>query len=230
MCKLKQNINNMLFSNKDSHEISSLQNTLVLNDKNYNKFIYLNRYYAHYRKNVCSDLIYKQNLKNLFEIPKIKKIILNTTYKTIINDKKHIVPSLFSLELISGQKLKWTTAHKSIANFKLRQNQIIGCKVDLQNLHMYSFLEKLVTIILPRIGSFSGISINSFNQHQCLSIGLPEILVFSELENYFEFFESLKGVDITIVTNVKKTKNFNVSHLSTLPSLIFLSAFQFPIK
>ncbi len=91
-------------------------------------------------------------------------------------------------------------------------------------------MEKLATIILPRIRSFTGINVKSFNQHSNLSIGLPETLVFSELENYFEFFESLKGIDITIVTNAKKIKKFNVSNLSTLPALVFLSAFQLPVK
>lgn len=230
MCKFQQNINNTIFTNENISNVFSLQNTLVFNDKNYKKFIYLNRYHMHYKNNVCPDLIYKQNLKNLFEIPKIKKIILNITYKTIINDKKHIIPGLFSLELISGQKLKWTVAHKSIASFKLRENQIIGCKVDLQNTQMYSFLEKLVTIILPRIRNFTGISMKSFDQHRNLSIGLSEILVFSELENYFEFFESLKGIEITIVTNGKKTESLSNSSLSTLSALVFLSAFQFPVK
>lgn len=238
MCKLQKNTNNIPFSKqfnlKNRMEFDFLlptkNNTLFFNDKNYNKFNYLNRYYMHYNKNVCLDFIYKQNLKNLFQIPKIEKIILNVTYKTIINDKKHIVPGLVSLELVSGQKLKWTNAQKSIAGFKLRKNQIIGCKVDLRNMHMYSFLEKLITIILPRVRHFAGISQSGFNQENHLSIGLPEILVFSELENYFEFFESLKGIDITIVTDVKKSRNLNVPNLSPSAALVFLSAFQFPIK
>ncbi len=230
MCKLKQKNSNTFFKKKSISNFSPLQNTLVFNDKNYKKFIYLNRYYMHYKNNICLDFIYKQNLKNLFEIPKINKIILNITYKTIVNDKKNIIPGLFSLELISGQKLKWTVAHKSIAGFKLRKNQIIGCKIDLHNLYMYSFLEKLVTIILPRIRNFAGICVKSFNQHTNLTINLSEILVFSELENYFEFFESLKKIDITIVTNVPKTKNSINCNVSTLYALIFLSAFQFPNK
>lgn len=230
MSKLQKNTHNSFFNNQITLKNAYIQNTLLFNDKNYNKFSYLNRYYMHYKKNVSADFIYKQNLKNLFEIPKIKKIILNVTYKTIINDKKHIIPGLLALELISGQKLKWTNAHKSIAGFKLRKNQIIGCKVSLQNTNMYSFLEKLITIILPRVRNFTGIGANKLNQGAHLSIGLPEILVFSELENYFEFFELLKGIDITIVTNVKKTKNSNISFFSTSPALVFLSAFQFPLK
>lgn len=238
MRKLQENTNNISFNNqvnlknkvKSNPYLPTKNNTLVFNDKNYNKFSYLNRYHIHYNKNVCVDLIYKLNLKNLFEIPKIKKITLNLTYKTIINDKKHIVPGLVSLELICGQKLKWTSAAKSIAGFKLRKNQIIGCKVDLRQMHMYTFLEKLVTIILPRIRNFTGVNQSCLNKKHHLSIGLPEILVFSELENYFEFFESLKGIDVTIVTDLKKSINSKTFNLQTSSTLVFLSAFQFPIK
>lgn len=202
-----------------------------LNANNLKKNLFINdRYYTHYKKNVCLDLIYKQNLTNIFEIPKIKKITLNLTYKTIANDKKSIIPALVSLQLISGQKLKWTIAHKSIAGFKIRKNQIIGCKADLRNIFMYNFLGKLITIILPRIRHFNGIKINYLHETAHLSIGIPEILVFFELENYFEFFEFLKGLDITIVTNVRKAKKLNFSKLSSSPISIFLSAFQFPIK
>jgi len=202
---------------KHSLNIHNLQRNLLIN----------NRYYIHYKKNVCLDLIYKQNLKNTFEIPKIEKITLNATYKTIANDKKFIIPALSSLQLISGQNSKWTIAHKSIAGFKLRKNQIIGCKTDLRNLLMYNFLEKLITIILPRLKNFKGIHSNKIFY---ISIGIPEILVFFELENYFEFFQLLKGLDITISTSLKKTTNSHFSKLSKSPISVFLSAFQVPIK
>lgn len=211
MCKHSLNLNNLPFGKG-----SFLQKNLLIN----------NRYYIHYKKNVCLDLIYKQNLKNTFEIPKIEKITLNATYKTIVNDKKFIIPALSSLQLISGQNSKWTTAHKSIAGFKLRKKQIIGCKTNLRNLFMYNFLEKLITIILPRLKHFKGI-----HSHKILhiSIGIPEIVVFFELENYFEFFQLLKGLDITISTNLRKTTNSHFYKLSKSPISVFLSAFQIPI-
>lgn len=202
-----------------------------LDTNNLKKDLFINdRYYTHYKKNVCLDLIYKQNLPNIFEIPKIKKITLNFTYKAVINDKKSIIPALVSLQLISGQKLKLTIAHKSIAGFKIRKNQLIGCKADLRNMFLYNFLEKLITIILPRIRNFNGIKIHYLDEKAHVSVGIPEILVFFELENYFEFFELLKGLDITIVTNVKKNKNSNFSKVNYSPISVFLSAFQFPIK
>lgn len=176
-----------------------------LNTKN--KFDYLNKYSEHYKQTICKDFLYKKNFKNIFEIPKIQKIVLNITYKNIINDKKSIIPGLLSLELICNQKLKWTSAHKSIASFKLRKNQIIGCKVDLRNENMYSFVEKLVTIVLPRIREFKGISLHIVNKKAHVSLGLSEILIFPELENYFEYFEFLKGIDITIVTNANIYSN-----------------------
>ena len=106
MCKHSLNMNNLPFGPLSTNRRlvgkamgkSSLQKNLLIN----------NRYYIHYKKNVCLDLIYKQNLKNTFEIPKIEKITLNATYKTIANDKKFIIPALSSLQLISGQNSKWT--------------------------------------------------------------------------------------------------------------------------
>jgi large subunit ribosomal protein L5 len=212
MCKHSLNIDNFPFEKK-----SFLQKNLLIN----------NRYYIHYKKNVCLDLIYKQNLKNTFEIPKIEKITLNATYKTIAHDKKFIIPALSSLMLISGETSKWTIAHKSIAGFKLRKNQIIGCKTDLRKLSMYNFLEKLITIVLPRVKHFKTIDSNKQNH---ISIGIPEIVVFFELENYFEFFQLLKGLDITVFTAFKKTPNSRFYKLSKSSTSVFLSAFQIPIK
>lgn len=224
---------------------SQLQNTMFSNEKKQNKLYYVNRYHQHYQKTICPDFIYKQNFKNIFEIPKIEKIVLNITSKNIINDKKHIIPALVALELISGQKLKWTSAYKSIATFKLRKKQIIGCKVDLTNTTMYCFLEKLITIVLPRVRDFKGINTKILNKKCHLTLGLSEILNFSELENYFEHFEFLKGIDITIVNSFffshkKKAEFKKTDHLdfcvekqkkkSQLICLTFLSGFQFPVK
>lgn len=225
MCKHSLNINNLPVGRLSTNQ--RLVGKTMGKSFSQKKLLINNRYYVHYKKNVCLDLIYKQNLKNTFELPKIEKITLNVTYKTIVNDKKFIIPALSSLQLISGQNSKWTTAHKSIAGFKLRKNQIIGCKTDLRNLLMYSFLEKLITMILPRLKHFKNIH---SNKQTHISIGIPEIVVFFELENYFEFFQSLKGLDITISTNFKKTTNSHFSKFSKSPIPIFLSAFQVPIN
>ena len=215
---------------KKDKKVALVRNALLYNEKNINTLYYLNRYQEHYKKIICTDFLYKKNYKNIFEIPKIEKIILSITSKNIISDKKNIIPGLISLELISGQKVKQTSARKSIASFKLRKNQLIGCKTDLRNKNLYHFLEKLVTIILPRIRQFNGINIKVLNEKTHVTLGLSEILVFPELENYFEYFEFLKGVTITIVSNLNKKKSFNNEKKNQSLFLTFLSGFQFPVK
>lgn len=165
-----------------------------------------NRFYTHYKETISYDLILKKNIENLLEIPKLKKIILNTTSKVIVYDKKHIIPGLVALEIISGQKQKITSAHKSISGFKLRENQIIGCKVDLRGELMFHFLEKLITIVLPRIRNFRGIFFKFFDGNGNLNLGLSSLLIFPELENYFEYFEFIRGINITLVTSNNKLK------------------------
>lgn len=190
--------------------------------------IFYNRYYFHYKKNITPDFLYKENIKNMFMIPSVKKISLNITSKNIINDKKHIIAPLALLQIITGYKAKYTSAHKSIATFKIRKNQLIGCKLDLRNIAMYNFLEKLITIILPKVRSFNGINNNCLNSQQDLNIGLSEVLSFPELEKYFEYFSSLKGIDISLVTNIKSNPVNNLN--SKRKTIAFLSGFQFPIK
>ena len=165
-----------------------------------------NRFYVHYKETISYDLILKKNIENLLEIPKLKKIILNTTSKVIVYDKKYIIPGLVALEIISGQKQKITSAHKSISGFKLRENQIIGCKVDLRGELMFHFLEKLITVVLPRVRNFRGIFFKFFDGNGNLNLGLSSLLIFPELENYFEYFEFIRGINITLVTSNNKLK------------------------
>ena len=165
-----------------------------------------NRFYTHYKETISYDLILKKNIENILEIPKLEKIILNTTSKVIVYDKKYIIPGLIALEIISGQKQKTTAAHKSISGFKLRENQIIGCKVDLRGELMFHFLEKLITIVLPRVRNFRGIFFKFFDGKGNLNLGLSSLLIFPELENYFEYFEFIRGINITLVTSNNKLK------------------------
>jgi large subunit ribosomal protein L5 len=166
-----------------------------------------NRFYTHYKETISYDLILKKNIENLLEIPKLKKIILNTTSKVIVYDKKYIIPGLIALEILSGQKQKRTSAHKSISGFKLRENQIIGCKVDLRGELMFHFLEKLITIVLPRVRNFRGIFFKFFDGNGNLNLGLSSLLIFPELENHFEYFEFIRGINITLVTSNNKLKS-----------------------
>ena len=209
-----------------------------------------NRFYTHYKETLCYDLLLKQNIGNQLEIFKLNKIILNTTSKVVVSDKKNILPGLVALELLSGQNQKITSAHKSISGFKLRENQVIGCKVTLRGETMFNFFEKLVTIILPRIRHFNAIDLNLFDGKGNLSLGLSPILIVPELESYFEYFECIRGINISLITNasLKKKKSFSQSGLfendylksSTFSLLqnnkqinkkaaLLLSGFQFPV-
>ena len=146
-----------------------------------------NRFYTHYKETICYDLLLKQNIENILDILKLEKIILNTTSKVIVSDKKNIIPGLVALELFSGQNQKITSAHKSISGFKLRENQVIGCKVTLRGETMFNFFEKLVTIILPRIRHFSAIDLNFFDGKGNLSLGLSPILIVPEVGSHFDY-------------------------------------------
>lgn len=161
-----------------------------------------NRFYIHYKETISYDLLLKQNIENILEIFKLEKIILNTTSKVIVSDKKNIIPGLVALELFSGQNQKITSATKSISGFKLRENQVIGCKVTLRGQTMFNFLEKLITIILPRIRHFNAIDFNFFDGKGNLSLGLSSLLIVPELESYFEYFECIRGINISLITNV----------------------------
>ena len=175
----------------------------------------LNQYF---KQIIRRDFLLKKKLKNVNKwplsrisstffptdspIPFIEKIVLNTSSKNIVADKKQIIPALLALEFISGQKPSLNRSKKSIAAFKLRKNVLIGCKIDLHGEKMYSFLFKLITIILPRTRDLSFLS--SFDKRGNLHIGINDPLLFPELEKHFEFFESLRGFSLTIITSTKK--------------------------
>ena len=166
--------------------------TQLINSRNTSR---LQMYYNHI---ILQDMLLKQNYTTIFELPQVKKITLHTTSKQYLNDKKNIIPALLSLELITGQKPTLTYAKKAIATFKLRKNQILGCKVTLRNQSLFGFLDKFVTIVLPRLRDFSGINIKSVDTSGNFSLGLDNILVFPELENHYEYIESLRGIDLNI--------------------------------
>lgn len=146
--------------------------------------------------------------------PQIVKLVLNTTSKSVIRDKKRLIPPLSALELISGQKPKRTYSKKSIANFQLRQKQCIGCKITLRGKKMYNFLEKCRTTVLPSIRDFPGFQYRGRSRirdyqglpraaRRNLNFGIDNLLIFPELVNHFEFFDHIhiKGMNISIVTS-----------------------------
>nr|ABX82574.1 ribosomal protein L5 [Trebouxia aggregata] len=173
-----------------------------------------------YREIISQDLIYKHNYHNVMELPKIEKLVINSTEKSFVEDRKNITPTLLGLEMICGQKLKINTAKKSIAGFKIRQGQTIGCKVTLRKHSASNFLAKLFTFILPRFSNFTGINLKGFDKQANYTLGLNDLLLFPELETQFELFENLRGIDLSVVM-CKKKKHEN---------LLLLTALQVPIQ
>ena len=131
---------------------------------NKNIFIYPNRYLEYYQKIICQDIILKEPYSCFMELPKLDKLVIHTTSKYYVQDEKNIFPPFLGLEMVSGQKPKLNYAHKSISTFKLREKQLISSKVDLRNMNLYNFLDKLITIILPITRTFSGIKKQSFQK------------------------------------------------------------------
>jgi large subunit ribosomal protein L5 len=197
----------------------------IENNCNYERYL-APRFHKFYKLIICKDFIYKQNLRNIMEIPKLKKLVISVTSKSLVNDKKYIIPALLALELISGQKLKLAKAKHSIASFKLRKNQLIGCKVTLQGKNMFYFLDKLITLILPRlIGAasqrgplYNYFNIKTIDSQGNYNLGLNNLLLFPELENHFELFEIFRGMNISLITSTTKKQN----------SFLLLGEFQLP--
>lgn len=174
----------------------------------------------YYRDIISQDLIYKQNYQNVMELPKIHKLVINSTSKLFTEDRKNIAPTMFGLEIICGQKYKYSVAKKSIASFKIRESQIIGCKVTLRKHFISYFLDKYRLVILPRYGNFMGCNMKSFDKDGNYTLGLNDLLLFPELEAQFELFENLAGIDLSFVMCKKKQSG----------NLLLLSALQIPVQ
>jgi large subunit ribosomal protein L5 len=153
-----------------------------------------------YFKEILPALKQKLGRDNINSLPRVKKIIVNMGVGSAITEKKHIEESVESMGLITGQKPVVTLARKSIAGFKLREGQAIGCKVTLRRQRMYEFLDRLISLALPRVRDFRGINPNAFDGHGNYSLGLTEQLVFPELNP--DKFLRVQGMNIAIVTNV----------------------------
>ena len=171
---------------------------------------------CYYREVISQDFIYKQNYQTIMELPKIEKLVINSTSKSFIEDRKNITKTLLGLEMISGQKLKISTALKSIAGFKIRQGQTIGCKVTLRKHSLSGFLDKLILVILPRFNNFTGKEIKLDNHY---SIGVTDLLLFPELEKTVSLFENLRGLDLSFVMRKRNLHE----------NLLLLTALQLPM-
>ena len=154
-----------------------------------------------YKEEIVSALMERFKYKNIMEVPKLNKIVINIGLGSAKDNPKVLESALRDLEIISGQKPVITTAKKSIANFKLREGMKIGTKVTLRGEKMYDFLDRLVNIALPRVRDFSGVSASSFDGRGNYALGIKEQLIFPEI--VYDMIDQIRGMDIIIVTTAK---------------------------
>lgn len=171
-----------------------------------------------YKKEIVSKLQSELGLKNVMEIPKITKITVNMGVGEAVGDKKVLENAVADLEKITGQKAVVTKARKSIAGFKIREGWPIGCKVTLRNDKMYEFLDRLVSIAIPRIRDFRGINPKQFDGRGNFSMGVNEQIIFPEIE--YDKIDKLRGLDICISTSARTDEEGRA----------LLKAFNFPFK
>ena len=161
----------------------------------------MNRLKEKYTKEIIPSLQEKYQYKSVMEVPKLEKIVINIGVGDASHNSKLLEVAMHELELITGQKPVATKAKKAIAGFKLREGQPIGCKVTLRGENMYNFLDKLISISLPRVRDFRGLSPKSFDGRGNYTIGIKEQLIFPEIN--FDEVEKVRGMDIVIVTTAK---------------------------
>lgn len=161
----------------------------------------MNRLQEKYQNSVRAELANKFAYKSSMQIPKVEKIVINMGIGDAVANVKVLDDAVEELTLITGQKPVVTKARKSIANFKLREGMPIGCKVTLRGERMYQFLDKLVTIALPRVRDFHGINGDAFDGRGNYTLGVKEQLIFPEIN--FDKVKKVRGMDIVIVTTAK---------------------------
>jgi len=171
-----------------------------------------------YKKEMVPALMKELKFKSIMEVPKITKITLNMGVGEAVADKKVIQNAVSDLQKISSQKPVITIARKSIAGFKIRDDMPIGCKVTLRNDRMYDFLQRLISIAIPRIRDFRGLSDKSFDGRGNYSLGVTEQIIFPEID--YDKIDTLRGLDIAITTTAKNDEEGRA----------LLKAFNFPIK
>ncbi|MGM9848567.1 MAG: 50S ribosomal protein L5 [Bacilli bacterium] len=161
----------------------------------------MNRLKEKYSKEVVPKLVSKHNYETVMLVPKIDKIVINMGVGDALQNSKLLEAAMNDLEQITGLKPVPTKAKKSISSFKLREGQVIGCKVTLRGEKMYNFLDKLINVVLPRVRDFRGLSPKSFDGRGNYTIGLKEQLIFPEIE--FDNVVKVRGMDVVIVTTAK---------------------------
>ena len=177
-----------------------------------------NRLHQKYLKEVVPAMMKKHGYDNINAVPRIEKVVINVGLGDAKDNTKSFTSAVEEIGLITGQKPLVTKAKKSISNFKLREGQRIGAKVTLRGKRMYEFLDKLISVALPRVRDFRGISPKSFDKFGNYALGIKEQLVFPEIS--YEKIEKVRGFDICIVTTAK----------DPVASLALLTEMGFPFK
>jgi large subunit ribosomal protein L5 len=154
-----------------------------------------------YKNDIVADLKKRVGYTNVMQVPRVEKVVINMRVADALQDQRHLDKAVEELTLISGQRPVITRARRSIAAFKLRAGNPIGCKVTLRGERMYEFLDKLFSISLPRIKDFKGLSTRSFDGRGGMNIGVREQLIFPEIE--YDKVDKIRGMDITIVTTAR---------------------------
>lgn len=176
------------------------------------------RLQEHYRKTLVGELQKTLGLKNVMEVPKITHITLNMGLGEAVGDKKIIEKAVEDMTLIAGQKPVVTLSRKSIAGFKIRDNWPIGCMVTLRREKMYEFLDRLVTVSIPRVRDFRGLNPRSFDGRGNYNLGFKEQIIFPEID--YDKIDAIRGLDIAIATTAKTNEEGKA----------LLDAFKFPFK
>ena len=176
------------------------------------------RLHDYYTSTVVPDLVKQFGYQSVMEVPRIEKITLNMGVSEAVSDKKVMDNAVGDLTKIAGQKPVVTKSRKAIANFKIRENVPIGCMVTLRGVRMYEFLDRFVTIALPRVRDFRGISGRSFDGRGNYNIGVKEQIIFPEIE--YDKIDALRGLNISITTTAKTDDEARA----------LLAGFRFPFK
>ncbi|MSP87283.1 MAG: 50S ribosomal protein L5 [Alphaproteobacteria bacterium] len=161
----------------------------------------MTRLQEHYEKVVKPALMKEFSYENSLQVPKLEKIVINMGVGEAVNDSKKVQAAIENLTAIAGQKPYVTRSKMAISTFKLRKGMNIGCKVTLRRQRMYEFLDRLVTIALPRVRDFRGVSAKSFDGRGNYALGLKEQIVFQEID--YDKVDEIRGMDIIIVTSAK---------------------------
>ncbi|BEU01592.1 50S ribosomal protein L5 [Agarivorans sp. OAG1] len=171
-----------------------------------------------YKETVTPELLKEFGYKSIMQVPRIEKITLNMGVGEAVNDKKVLEHAIADLAAISGQKPLTTKARKSVAGFKIRDGYPIGCKVTLRGERMWEFLERLISIAIPRVRDFRGLNAKSFDGRGNYSMGVREQIIFPEID--YDKVDKVRGMDITITTTAETNEEGRA----------LLAAFNFPFR